>query len=172
MEKKAAKIIFLLTVIIIVALIGFLFKTEQTKKPKPAQFDWELLSKTSIRDGSGEVILEKNGESWTVASEEGLKADMSLVDNLIESLKSLEGKELVSQNKEKWSLFQVEKEYPLLTLTFGQSSVTSFIVGKMSSSGNGTYIRFVPGNDVYLVSGYFGSLFSSESWANLRLFET
>lgn len=150
---------------IFLKLSGFSFPP--TKKPS---WEWNQLHKIVIKDKE-EVVLEKKNNYWQVASHQNLPADNNRIETLLENFKKIEEKELVSENKNKFSTFGVDKDTPKITLFFPEKEI-SLVVGKYSFHRNGTYIRFSGENKVFLINSNLEEQIKNTAWERRRLLES
>jgi len=161
-----------LTTFLILILGGFFWWLKQRNlPPQVKKTSWENIQTIIIKTAQQETILQKANNQWVINSNNNIPTDKNKISALLDSLEEFDQKELVSQNKEKHSLFQVDKNESLLTLKFTDQPQISFIVGKYSYSRGGTYIRFPEEDQVFLVTTNLTTSINQESWKNLRLLE-
>lgn len=108
-------------------------------------------------------VLEKQEDIWIVSSDENnLPVKQEYVARIFESLKSLELKEIVSQNPVKHSVFEVavDDEYLLqIKLIAGDKTLKDFYLGKNDWQRGGGYLRLAGSDTVYLTSSLVRSSF-------------
>jgi len=169
--KKFNSLVFTFLIIILLGgAVGVLWRQRTASFAKP--LPWEQLTKITLAEEEKKIVLKKDSGQWWVENEKNLPADKNKIENLIDSLKALERRELVSQNKEKHSLFEVDKEKPSVVLEFVDHPSVSLIVGKNSYSRGGTFIRFPQKDETFLVPSYLDAHLASENWKNLRVLES
>lgn len=170
-----------LTTFLILILGGFFWWLKQKSLPSQTKkTSWENIQAVVIKTTQQETTLQKENSQWIIISNKAslfsdennnIPADKNKINELLDSLEKFDQKELVSQNKEKHSLFQVNQDEPLLTLKFTDQPQISFIVGKYSYSRGGTYVRLPEKDQVFLMTTNLTTSINQEGWENLRLLE-
>lgn len=113
-----------------------------------------------IKSQAGILVLQKKGVEWFVQEPVSYKADQSSVASLIHSSKSLEVKNIVSNRREKHSVFQVDSTGTRVRILERGAERASFILGKSGGSYAEMYARRTASSDVVLVTGASSYLFN------------
>lgn len=113
-------------------------------------FTKETVNKITIKKGSDEKTLIFNDNKWLIGENE---ADEDKINQLFQDFADLKIKEMVSNNEENWSKFEVAKDsgYQLTITQNGKGS--TFFIGKTGPSVSDFYIRKDGIKNVYLVNG-------------------
>ncbi|NWG75743.1 MAG: DUF4340 domain-containing protein [Rubrivivax sp.] len=160
MNDKFLKITALIFVILVIIIfLPYLKEFIVLKEHNPldnvsvklSQFTQETVTKISIKKGSEERILSFSENKWLIGNEE---ADVDKVKQFFQDLSDLKIKEMVSQNEENQSKFEVAKDKNSFQLTLWQNGKENvFFVGKSAAAVNDFYIRKDGIKNVYLVNG-------------------
>lgn len=156
--------------------------TDQEVKFFPALTESSIGSLT-IREGTASVVLKRKGDAWTVqkpgasaaapaatpslspilnstsAAEPGTAADFPVdsasITAALEKITSLKKSALISENREKQSLFEVDtiKGVQVEVVDNSGKQLGAFIIGKSGPDYNSNYIRQKGSSSVYMASG-------------------
>lgn len=132
----------------------------------------EKIDKIRIDSREGkESVLEKRGDAWIVASENGKPADQKAVNDLLEKLKTFHADQVVSTNPANQGTFQVDSTGTEVWLSGGGKEIAHFFVGKPGSDYASTYVRAANTDRVILVPEYLTSVFDrGDTWREKTLF--
>ena len=171
--------IILLVVLLLLAGAAYLV----TKKPGEqsisgetgnylVQIDSLAVDKIELKTPTGEVVLEKKGVEWSVQKPLVYKADQSNVANAIHQAKTLGVKNIVSNNPQKYSLFQVDSTGTILTVYERGTAKPSVVIGKAGPTFADSYVRLSASNDVALVDGVLSYNFTRpvKDWRDKTIF--
>ena len=118
------------------------------------------VDKVEISSPSNNIVLERKGIEWFLASPVAYRADQSSVTSLIHQAKNMVVKGTVSSNPAKRGMFQVDSTGTLVRISQQGKGAVSFVVGKMGQSYTETYARKEESNDVVIVEGFLSWIFN------------
>lgn len=133
-----------------------------------------LIDKIEIKTTNASVVLEKRGVEWFVAQPINYKADQSNVGNIINQVKNLEIKSIVSNKPEKHVIFQVDNAGTQLFLYEKNTEKAAFILGKMGPTYTESYARKINSDEVLLIQGAQSYMFNRQvkDWRDKTIFTT
>lgn len=120
----------------------------------------------SIILGTGEeaVTLKRRGRRFVVASKDNYPAKTSQINDLFKKCLEIQTSELVTDNPANHEDLEVTEEKAKSLIKFMKPDPNSpllagIVVGKSKELGQGTYVRLLPGDDVYVspTAPWFGS---------------
>jgi hypothetical protein len=175
---KGRTILVLLGVLLILAAAATLFETNRRRATTASgdllfpDLKVEDVDRIEITDTGGqEVVLEKQGERWRVASEGGRPAEPKLVTDILDRLPKLTADQVVSTNPERQALFQVDTSGVVVHVSQKGKRTADFIVGKPGPDFLSTYVRAAGSDRVIQVPEYLPSLVSGHAtWREKTLF--
>lgn len=190
---KPKQIALLLGILLVLLLLTLLLEgpLKGRKVPEPkrlfSEFDPSLVEVIEILQNDKMARLEREGDRWVVLEVDTLEsaesadkkdalrhfADTSAVKRVLNSIDSLSG-DLISNNPENESLFQVTSEEGIMVKAFGKgdSLLAHFYIGKIGQDFSSTYIRRDGSNEVILARGFYrGSTFHPDvkRWRNRNI---
>lgn len=118
------------------------------------------VDKIEVSSPSNNIVLERKGIEWFLASPVAYRADQSSVTSLIHQAKNMIVKGTVSSNPVKRGMFQVDSTGTLVRISQQGKAAVSFVVGKMGQSYTETYARKEESNDVVIVEGFLSWIFN------------
>jgi hypothetical protein len=136
-------------------------------------FKPEAAEKISLHSPRTDVVLERQGDVWLVASEGSFPADFSAVGQMLDAASAFSRKDMVSSNPERQALYQVDTTGVAVSIEgAGGRRLASFIVGKLGPDYQSTYVRDASSNTVILAAGHLGGTFDrgQRSWQDKRIF--
>jgi len=113
-----------------------------------SDFSESAVGKITIKNSSDEKILSLQEGKWLIGGDE---ADGQKVADFFSELKSLEIKEMVSQNEANQTKFGVDKEGAIKLILSKNGQDNIFLVGKAGSVPNQFYMRKDGIKNTYLV---------------------
>lgn len=137
-------------------------------------FDSAAVDRMEIRSQTSDIALERQNGEWMIVSPLRYRADNSAVSSAISAARRIDLKTLVSSNREKQGVFQVDSTGLLVRLFTGGNEKAAFRVGKPSSTYTDSYVRRENSDDVYLASGVLSSSFNRQpkDWRDRTIFRT
>ena len=160
------KLLILLVILIGVAYLVIQKPGEQSAESGEGEyyinFDSSSVDKIIISSPSKVFVLEKKGIEWFVEKPVTYHADQSNITGLLNTLKNMKLKSVVSSNPEKQSVFQVDTNSTKLQLFEKGQEKLSLYVGKMGQSYTDTYVRKSNSNDVALVNQSLSTIVNRE----------
>lgn len=122
----------------------------------------------------GDVVLEKKGDAWEVTKPVVAKANQANVKQLLENMKELKAKELISatpsDDQKKEFLFDKDKAVRIVAQK-GADTKLDASFGKSGGRGQMAMVEGKPG--IYTVSGYSSYLYAREvkGWRDTEIFK-
>jgi hypothetical protein len=143
-------------------------------------FSENACSSILMVSGTDSVRIKRKGEVWVVAGDPSASsqpeqaslasgpaqgqlssikkdypADSASIQTLLEKLKGMTKSELISQNPEKQSVFEVDSAKGMFVDVFDEkgASMGAFRIGKNGPDYTSTFVRPLGSNDVYSVGG-------------------
>lgn len=114
----------------------------------PANIDSIVLG-----TGESEVTLKRNGRRFVVTNKDNYPAESAEINNLIASCLEIKSNELFTDNPSNHKDLGVTEEDAGLVVRFlkqGSELMVGVIVGNSKKQGQGTFVRKIPGNKVYV----------------------
>lgn len=136
------------------------------------RLDSAAVDKIVVKTASNETVLEKKGTDWFLEKPIVYRADQANVTAAIQQAKNLEVRNVVSSNKQKHSLFQVDSSGTLVMFYERGVEKTSFVMGKSGPTFSDNYARLSSSNDVALVTGSSSYAFNRQAkeWRDKTIF--
>lgn len=175
---KSKKILPALIILFLVAAIFIVVGKLNDRKPSDSKtkffpgLEEQAITSLLIREGETSVKISKKGASWVVAKqdqttpasvletppseqEKQYTADSASVQIALEKLVTMKKSDLVSENPEKQSLFEVDSTSGVYVEVWksGDNSAGALRIGKSGPDWNSNYIRMMGNNSVYAVPG-------------------
>lgn len=134
----------------------------------------DQLTKIEVKKGDKTTVLEKSGERWKIGGTKDFYVDNALSQNMIDELKAAAkaNLEVISENKDKKSLFATDDNGINVKLFKGEAIVAVFIVGKMASDYQSTYISQPNLDKTYQVKAGLNAVFDRASWYDYTIFSS
>ena len=132
------------------------------------------VDKLEIKTSASSLLLEKRGVEWFVAKPINYRADQANVCQIIHQIKNLEIKNIVSDNAEKHSVFQVDQTGTQVIVYEKGVEKASFILGKMAANYSESYARRLNSNDVLIIEGASNYMFGRpvKDWRDKTILTT
>ncbi len=150
--------LYLITLSVLVAALGLYIILRDTNKiqyqlPAIESIKKEQVTTITYTKGDKTVTLKTDQETWTIQPE-GFPADASQVDRLVKAVLDVAPVDLVSDKKayEKYSLDEHER-IEVAVFSSEEEQLTSFYLGKESSSGRYTYMKLPDDPNIYSTRG-------------------
>jgi hypothetical protein len=159
---------WLLVIAAVILLLIYLASRSKTPVKREAEYfikvDSTAIQKVEIRSDNSSVVLEKRGDKWWVTDPIEYPANPQYCNELSGKLADLEIENLISEQVDKQSMFEVtDSAGTLLTITAGGKQPGNIIMGKMSDSYRHTYMRKADSDKIYLVKGVYKSYFNRKA---------
>ncbi len=131
----------------------------------------ELVDKIRINAEGKETVLEKRGDVWQVASEDGHVAEEKAVKDILDRLPKFYYDQVVSTNPANQSLFKVDSTGIEVWVDQKGKEIAHFYVGKPGPDFASTYVRAASSQRVIQVPEYLPSIFQrGETWREKTIF--
>jgi len=129
---------------------------------KLAADDADKITKIQIQNAAkGDVVLEKQGESWRVTKPVDYPANQANVKSLLDNLKELRLKDSIDTGRTQYAAFDLEDEKAVHVQLFKDTSKAfDLYFGKSGTRGQMT--RLTDKEGVYVTSGYSSYLYTRE----------
>jgi hypothetical protein len=118
------------------------------------------------KNGEGAMLcFEKNSNHWNIVlGGKILKADDNVVVRMLSAINQLKARSLVSSSEKKFGEYGVADSSGIHVVVYnGKEKLADLVLGKFAYSkphNLTTYVRLIPGNDVFAVRGYLPMLFN------------
>lgn len=126
---------------------------------KLADYDSASVDKMEIFSSNGHVVLEKDGDVWNITSPIRYRVAEFMATHALGAGRNIELKSLVSSNRGKQNLFQVDSSGTLVKFYEKGAEKVGFRLGKATTSFTETYVRAEGSDDVYIVDGILSSIY-------------
>ncbi len=115
----------------------------------------DLKDVTGIEIGTGEdkVLLQRQGDSYMVTNKGNYPVDVKQVNELLTNCLDIQTSELYSSNAENHELLECTEEKAKNVIKFLKGDaelLTGIILGKSKDEGQGSYVRLVASDEVYV----------------------
>ncbi|MBD3184056.1 DUF4340 domain-containing protein [Candidatus Poribacteria bacterium] len=178
---KNKKILILLSIFIVLLVITIILERPFGDKESDEEtlifpdFDADQVVSVEIKTKDKEVKLNKEGDTWIVATADNYAADAKAVSDMLAKVKELEISLVASKSADKHAQFEVDEENGTQIKLFGPEDklLAHLFVGKMGSDFMSTYVRKANQDRVLLVDGYLKSSFDkgTRGWRNRTIFD-
>lgn len=164
MKKNTIILAGLFIVLLIVAYVVMQKPGEQSASSASSGFlasiDSASVDKLEIKTPTSFLVLEKQGADWHIIQPVNFKANQATVAQTLHQLKNIEVKSVVSSKPEKHSVFQVDQNGTEIKVYEKGAEKLAFILGKMAASYTESYARRLNSDEVILVQGAYGYIFT------------
>lgn len=145
------KAIYLAIIVLLILLLIFQQFGDRSGLPRIPAVEEEIDALT-IDTGTEAISIVRDGEEWFIG-EERFPGDRDRIDGLVERITSLRFLEEVGRS-DYFTPYQLDTE-AALRVSVGSEGETlrTVLIGKSSSSGRQTYLRFDGEERIYLVAG-------------------
>ncbi len=145
--------------IILISLTGILFITyiiqlKLNSKTSVKQIKTKTaIEKIQISNYKGNISLSKENENWQINSK--FPANKELCEYILEQLSNVKILDTVSKTSNEADIEKYGFNNPIQVTGFSSQNqeVQKIIIGKTSTTGNQTYVKFKNENEIYLASG-------------------
>ncbi|MFC1712229.1 DUF4340 domain-containing protein [Candidatus Poribacteria bacterium] len=182
MKKK--NILILLGVLAVLVLAAILIEGMGKRDEKKVDeesilfpgFAADQVSSIEIKTEDKEVKLNKEGETWLVATADNYPADQEAVEKILDTMTDLKSTLTASRSAEKHSQFEVDEESSVVVTMLGSDSedaLARIFIGKMGPDFMSTYIRKADQDAVLLADGYLRGTFDRgpRGWRDRTIFD-
>lgn len=175
---RGRTILVLLIVLVVLVLVAIFFEarrnraTETSDAPLFEGLNTELVDRIRIIAEGNETILVKRDDQWTVATEDGGKAEQRFVTDILDRLPKFYSDNVVSTNPDKQSIFAVDSTGVEVWVDQEGEEIGHFVVGKRGPDFMSSYVRAAGSNRVILVAEELPSVFNKkgQSWREKTIF--
>ncbi len=163
MKRNTWILIALLFILIIFTILVLQRPGEQSTTGSTGRtlvdYDSASVDKMEIVSSNGRVVLEKDGDVWNITSPIRYRVAEFMATHALGAGRKIEIKSLVSSNRGKQSLFQVDSSGTLVKFYEKGTEKAAFRLGKATTSFAETYVRAERSDDVYIADGILSSTF-------------
>ena len=181
LEKKNIFILLgvLAAVVLIAVIIEGMGKRDKKKAEKASilfpGFAADRVSSIDIKTKDRKVKLNKEGDTWLVATADNYPADAEAVQAALDKVKEMKSTFVASKSADRHSLLEVDEESGVGVAMLGSENgevLAHFFAGKMGNDFMSTYVRKVDQNEVLLVEGYLRNIFDKgiRGWRDRTIF--
>ena len=171
--------IFIVLAIVVLILENPFGQSEYEKKIETAiplfpNFNQEQVAKIEIIADGETTTLSKQNDDWVVASMDNYPADSEGISELLSKVAAFKNTQLVSNNPEKQSEFEVDNTGVEAKLMDANGTLLAHLfVGKTTPGFLSSYVRAADANDVYVAQGYLQSVFNKgdRTWKERTIFD-
>lgn len=156
------KKLLILVSIAVIAILAIVFNEKlSSKKPseKSLKFFDDKIGSFVIKDSTGSVTIRKKGDVWVVSNDKSSSkeypTDSASVAVALEKISGMKRSVLISENRDKQSLFEVDSSKGLFLEVFDLSAKSkgAMFIGKSGPDWNSNYVRLTSSDQVYTVEG-------------------
>jgi hypothetical protein len=124
--------------------------------------DADKVTKIDIKNaGKGEVVLEKQGDSWKVTKPLDYPANQQNVKTLLDNVKEIRLKDSIDTGKSQYATYDLEEDKAVHVQVYKDTSkAVDLYFGKSGTRGQMT--RIADKDGVYVASGYSNYLYTRE----------
>ena len=155
MNKSSRNGLIILGMVIVVFMINQYLQNKHTTK-SDVVFDGSIddVTKILVQKGDDAIELIKNNEIWEIAGNDTMLIRQNRLDNLFNTVLSVERETLVSENYSKWKKFSVDDSMGThLALIDDKGNTTAYLVfGRSKIDWSHNYIRLDQDPEVYLTN--------------------
>ena len=181
MKKKNIFVLLAILVVLVLAVIIIEGPMSNRGKKKAVKesilfpgFESNRVTSVEIKTKDNKVKLNKENDTWIVATAENYPADLEAVEDMFSKVKDLKSSLVASRSAEKHSQFEVDESgVGVAMLGSDESVLAHFFVGKMGPDYLSTYVRKADQDEVLLVSEYLKSVFDkgARGWRDRTIFD-
>ena len=178
-KKNIFILLFVLGVFVLAAFImeGPIGKRKERKAAKESilfpGFETDRVASVEISAKDREVRLDREGDSWVVATSDNYPADAEAVETMLDRVGDFRAAFTASRSAEKHSLFEVDESgIEVKMLGTAEDVLAHLFIGKLGP-GMSSYIRKADQDTVHKVDGYVGPIFdkADRGWRDRTIFD-
>ena len=117
--------------------------------------DPSQVTKITVEKGDEPITLTRQDNGFVIAEKSNYSANNKQINTLLTDCMDIQTTELVSQSQDNYSDLGVTEEKAKDVVKFFQADgalITGVIIGNSKEGGNGTYVRRIDSDKVYLTS--------------------
>lgn len=169
----------LLGILVLFFLLYFRLTQKEKKRLSPKikesflGIDTKSIDKFEIKKLGFKIVFGKKENIWWVTEPENYKADRPSINKFLESAQELKVENLISTNRKKQILFQVDTlTGTRLNFYQGGKLKASVVIGKISLDFTHTYVRKTESDEVYLANTYLTYMLNRtpKGWRDREIF--
>lgn len=157
-NKKLTILGIVAATLLVLAIVQSRVSTTQEQKasasaPLIQGLDPDVISKIVLGTGEGAVTLTRGERGFVVTNKDNYPAIVKKINKLITSCIDITTTQLVTSNAANHDDLEVTEEKGKYVVKFfggDDKMLTGLIIGKAAQGTRGTYVRQLPGDDVYL----------------------
>lgn len=182
-KMKTKQLLILGAIFVVLVIVVLLFenpfeqseyeKKVETAMPLFPNFNKEQVVTIEITADGVTTTLSKQDGNWVVASMDNYPADGEGVSDLLSKVTEFKNTQLVSNNPEKQSEFEVDSTGVEAKLMGANNEVFAHLfVGKTTPGFLSSYVRPADSSEVYVAQGYLQSVFDkgTRTWKDQTIF--
>lgn len=119
-------------------------------------------AKTNDNENQSSIIEKSDGSTNSIV--EAFKADSAQVVSALEKLSAIKMGDIISTNKEKQAIFELDSTKGTFVQIYGKSDkyIGTLVIGKSGTTWSENYVRLIDSKDVYSVPGTIRYSFFTE----------
>jgi len=177
---RIKQILILLGVLVVLVIIWGGFKLVLTREQKKTVeellpgFQSDRVAKIEIATEDKNTVLTKPAGDWLVETEDNYRADKEAVEEMLSKVKEFKTTNLVSQNPEKQSKYQVDEKSGIEVKLSDSSDnlLAHFFVGRSKADFLGAHVRKADANEVYMMNENLTYVFDKQrGWRDKTIFK-
>lgn len=116
--------------------------------------DPSAVTKLHLTGGGRTTELERRGDRWVVANEDGVPADEYFIKAALDSLVRLAPGTVVAENPDRHQAYDVAGDRAMQVTVFGpgDSNLGQFVCGRTMPDGRGFYLRYPSTSDLVMLT--------------------
>jgi hypothetical protein len=124
--------------------------------------DADKITKIQIKNAAkGEIVLEKQGDSWKLTKPINYAANQQNVKSLIDNLKEIKLKDTIDSGKNQYATYELDDDKSVHVQAFkGADKAVDLFFGKSGTRGQMT--RLSDKDGIYVANGYSSYLYTRE----------
>jgi hypothetical protein len=176
------KTIILICALIVLSALAYFYNGPwqkwQEEKNAPKNFlqniNIDNVDKIEVIKGTStpSILVKVSDGNWKVGDAKGFGARAEDMNNTLDKLKagSTSSIELISTSKNKQADMGVGASGTRVKIYQGAKSLADFIVGKMGSNPDSTYVALPNSDNTYLIKVNLSSYFTRDDWRDTTIF--
>jgi hypothetical protein len=120
------------------------------KEKKVFQFEQKDIAQITVKNADGEMVLQKEKDSWKLTSPLETKADKSTADSLASDITMAKSERTIEEPNLKWKNFGLNPAAVKLTAKLSDGKIHELEVGDKDFSSSSVFAR-IPGQNKVLV---------------------
>jgi Domain of unknown function (DUF4340) len=168
--SKTNKFLGIVLVFLIVVVIALSLFSINSKSATLSDLQKKVDTIEITRLGETNILILQD-DKWADAVHNNQIIKQEYVLDVFTTLDRMIVDDVISNNPEKQSVYQVDDSGTHVVMKSGDRIITSFVVGKNGPSWPSSYLRIEDSNDVYLVREMLSQIFGWSDWRNKTIMQ-